>query len=80
MRTMCAVTRYVSSSVHHRDGHTPQTPVSKLTDEQLVEHCLAEAGNDPRQAFRLASKHARGARLRAVTARIGSALLRRSVS
>ena len=59
MRTMCAVTRYVSSSVHHRDGHTPQTPVSKLTDEQLVEHCLAEAGNDPRQAFRLASKQAR---------------------
>ena len=50
------------------------------TVQQFARECLAEAGNDPRQAFRLASKHARGARLRAVTARIGSALLRRSVS
>jgi hypothetical protein len=49
------------------------------TVEQLARECLAEAGNDPRQAFRLAS-NMRGARLRAVTARIGSALLRRSVS
>ena len=59
MRTMCAVTRYVSSSVRHPDGHTPQTPVSKLTDEQLVEHCLAEAGTIPgRRSGWRANKHA----------------------
>jgi hypothetical protein len=52
-----------------------EAPSSALTDDQLVQQCLAEAGNDARKAFRHACKHARGARLRVITARIGTAIL-----
>jgi hypothetical protein len=51
-----------------------------LTPAQLAQRVLDETGGDRIQAVRLAGRYARGARLRATIAMIGSTLLRRSAS
>jgi hypothetical protein len=46
------------------------------TPEQIARRCLAEAHNNPDRAIALAGRYARGGKLRATVAAIGTGLLR----
>jgi hypothetical protein len=48
------------------------------TPEEIARACLAAARNNPERAIALAGRHAHGAKMRAVVAAIGTALLRAS--